>query len=468
MRKENQITEWKESWNDDYLKWICGYANAYGGTLYIGINDKGEVIGLKNAKKLLESIPNKITQSMGIVCDVNLKTKKGFEYLEIKVDKYPMLISLHGKSYKRSGSTLQMISGNELEKQLYGNRKISWDGYPVPKLKITDLSSTAIALFKEKAVKNNRLTKTDVSGSKQFLLENLTIIDDNGAICRAGMLAFAKNPEKWVTGAYIKIGYFGKSDSDLQYYDEIHGPLIEQIDKTIDLIYTKYFKALITYEGIQRVEQYMFPKAAFREILLNAVVHKDYTSYNPIQISIYPDHFYIWNDGVMPKGLRTTEQLFKKHSSKPFNPKLANIFFMTGMIEAWGRGFDKIKEACDEDNATLPEYDINEDGIMVYGPACSRYKELLLGHSDQVSDQVSDRVSNQVGDKVDIKSQNDVERKILSFCREEHSILEIMDYCGYTNRTYFRRTFMKPLVEKGKLHLSNPNSPQSPNQRYYS
>ena len=110
MKKESQTIEWKESWDDEYLKWICGYANAYGGTICIGINDNGEVVGVKNAKKLLESLPNKITQSMGIVCDVNLKTRKGLEYIEIKVDKYPMLISLRGKSYKRSGSTLQTIS----------------------------------------------------------------------------------------------------------------------------------------------------------------------------------------------------------------------------------------------------------------------------------------------------------------------------------------------------------------------
>lgn len=66
------------------------------------------------------------------------------------------------------------------------------------------------------------------------------------------------------------------------------------------LIYTKYLKALIDYKEIQRVEQYMFHRDAFRKILLNAIVHKDYIGYNPIQISIYEDKMYIWNDGVMP------------------------------------------------------------------------------------------------------------------------------------------------------------------------
>ena len=80
--------------------------------------------------------------------------------------------------------------------------------------------------------------------------------------------------------------------------------------------YTKYMKALIAYEGIQRVEQFMFHKDAFREILLNAIVHKDYSSCNPIQISVYEDKIYIWNDGEMPPNLDSTDKLFMKHSSK--------------------------------------------------------------------------------------------------------------------------------------------------------
>ena len=90
--------------------------------------------------------------------------------------------------------------------------------------------------------------------------------------------------------------------------------------------------------------------------VLNAIVHKDYSSCNPIQISVYEDKIYIWNDGEMPLNLNSTEKLFMKHSSKPYNPKLANIFFKSGMIEAWARGFEKIKEACGLYDGTLPEY----------------------------------------------------------------------------------------------------------------
>jgi ATP-dependent DNA helicase RecG len=91
--KENQNTEWKESWRDEYLKWICGFANAEGGVLDIGRNDKGVVVGLPDAKKLLEDLPNKIRDVLGIMADVNLREEAGKEYLEIRVEPYPYPVS---------------------------------------------------------------------------------------------------------------------------------------------------------------------------------------------------------------------------------------------------------------------------------------------------------------------------------------------------------------------------------------
>jgi len=75
--------EWKETWKDEYLKWICGFANANGGRIFIGKNDKGEIIGLKNSKKLLEDIPNKIQNHLGIICDVILHNKNEKQFIEI-------------------------------------------------------------------------------------------------------------------------------------------------------------------------------------------------------------------------------------------------------------------------------------------------------------------------------------------------------------------------------------------------
>lgn len=196
--KESQSIEWKESWQDEYLKWICGYANASGGTIYIGTDDKGSVIGIDNAKQLLEKIPNKITTTMGIIADVNILYKGELEYLQIVVEKYPSLISFRGKYYYRSGSTMREITGKELEKALLKTQGRTWDGVPIPKLSVSDLKKDAIDLFKEKAVKKGRLTNEEVNVSDEILLDNLHLFDDEGYLMRAAMLAFYKDPEKWV------------------------------------------------------------------------------------------------------------------------------------------------------------------------------------------------------------------------------------------------------------------------------
>lgn len=452
--KESQSIEWKESWQDEYLKWICGYANAYGGTIYIGKDDNGKVIGIDNARELLERIPNKVTDTMGIIVDVNLLYEGTLEYLEIIVDKYPSLISLRGKYYYRSGSTMREITGKELERMLLKTQGRTWDSAPLIKISVDDLKQDAIRLFKEKAVRSGRMSEEDAEVDDSILMDNLHLIDEDGYLTRAAMLAFYRDPEKWVTGAYIKVGYFGKSDADLLFQDEIHGPLIEQVDKTVDLVYTKYLKALISYEGIQRIEQFMFHRDAFREILLNAVVHKDYSSCNPIQISVYEDKLYIWNDGQMPANLDSTEKLFNKHSSKPYNPKLANVFFKSGMIEAWGRGFEKIKEACKAYDGPLPEYEINESGIMVLCKACDKYLAILSGnvHHDQNDDQ----------------DGHDMVMMIINYCKEPKSVPEIMDKFGFESKTSFRRKYLNDLVTSGKLKMTIPDAPKSKNQKYYS
>lgn len=210
-------------------------------------------------------------------------------------------------------------------------------------------------------------------------------------------------------------------------------------------------KALLSYEGIQRVEQFMFHRDAFREILLNAIVHKDYSSCNPIQISVYEDKIYIWNDGEMPADLDSTDKLFMKHSSKPYNPKWANVFFKSGMIEAWGRGFEKIKEACKVYDGPLPEYEINKSGIMVLCKACDRYLELLRD---------DDHNHDQVG--------HDMVMMILDYCKEPKSVPEIMENFGFESKTSFKRKYLKGLLESGKLKRTLPDKPKSKNQKYYS
>ena len=359
---EMQNTEWKASWRDEYLKWICGFANAKGGKIYIGKDNKGNVVGVADAKKLLEDIPNKTKDILGIIVDVNLHTTTEGEYLEINVEDYPYPVNYKGQYHYRSGSTKQELKGAALNKFMLQKKGKKWDGVPVPNVSVSDLKDETFDFFRKRAYKSKRIEEEVLTDSNKHLIENLQL-KENDFLKRAAILLFHPKPENFITGSYIKIGFF-KSDSELIYQDEIHGNIFEQIEKTMDLLFAKYIKANISYEDIQRVETYEYPKEAVREALLNAIIHKDYSGNTPIQISVYKDKIMLWNEGQLPENW-TIETLTKKHPSKPFNPDIANAVFRCGYIESWGRGTIKIIEKCKEAGLPTPSYYYESSGFWV-------------------------------------------------------------------------------------------------------
>ena len=91
---ETQNIEYKQSWHDDYLKWVCGFANAQGGVIFIGKDDNGNVVGINDYKKLMDDIPNKIRNAIGIMVEVNLYEETGKHFIEIVTHPYSVPISL--------------------------------------------------------------------------------------------------------------------------------------------------------------------------------------------------------------------------------------------------------------------------------------------------------------------------------------------------------------------------------------
>ena len=219
--KEKQNIEWKETWKEDYLKWICGFANAQGGKIYIGKNDDGTVTGIANARKLLEDIPNKVRDVLGIIVDVNLYSEENKDYLEIVTlpSSYP--VNYKGEYHYRSGSTKQLLKGTALTQFLFEKTGITWDSIPLDNLSADDFWRDSFDIFRKQAILSKRMDEKDLNMTNEQLLDSLGLIKD-GKILRAGMMLFHQNPEKWINGSYIKIGYF-ESDSEISYMDEIHG-----------------------------------------------------------------------------------------------------------------------------------------------------------------------------------------------------------------------------------------------------
>ena len=421
---EQQTTEYKQQWHNEYLKWICGFANAQGGELIIGKNDQGEVVGISNAGKLLEDIPNQVRDLMGILVDVDLHREEALEYLAIRVEAYPYPVSYKGEYHYRSGSTKQELKGAVLDRFLLRRQGKHWDSVPVPHLSVEDLSGGVVDQFRHLALKSKRLDRDVLDEQTAVLISRLHLMDGE-YLKRAAVLLFHPDPEQFVTGAYVKIGFF-RTDADLLYHDEVHGDLFTQVSKTVDLLLTKYFRAMISYEGLQRVETYPLPEDALREVILNAIIHKDYASSTPVQVSVYEDRLMIWNSGQLPDEWGV-EDLLRKHPSKPYNPDIANAFFRAGMIESWGRGIERIQQSCREAGLKLPEFSYQHSDLWVV---------FHLGLSEKTSEKTSEKILQAIREN------------------EKVTISELSDRIGVTTRSIERN--IKKLQEDGVLERVGP------------
>ncbi len=427
---ESQNVEYKESWRDEYLKWVCGFANAQGGTIYIGINDTGDIVGVKNIKKLMEDIPNKIQIGLGIVADVNKHTKNGLDYIEIKVQPSSFPISYHGEFHYRSGATKQLLTGIALSQFIMRKTGFHWEDVTVDNITVDDLDDESFKIFRREALRSKRMTKEELNISNGELLSKLRLVSD-GKLKRSAVLLFYSDPQIIQNGSCVKIGKFGEG-ADLQYQDILEGSLITTADKVIDLIYLKYLKAKITYEHDRRVETYPFAREAVREAVYNAIAHNCYLFGVPIQIRIEDEAMIISNSCILPEGW-TAETLMEPHDSIPYNPDIANVFYRAGYIEAWGRGIQKICDECRALGADLPRYEILGNGIRVHFHAL---KSALIEQT-KVLNRQSGGLDGGLADR------------IVEMIRSDSliTVLEIADNLGMSKRTVERE--MKKLRESG-------------------
>lgn len=426
---ESQNIEWKESWRDEYLKWICGFANAQGGKVYIGVDDTGKVVGVRNGKRLLEEIPNKIQTNLGFLADVNLLSKNNLEYIEISVSPSSYPVSYKGEYHFRSGSTKQILRGTALTEFISSKTGIRWEDSVIEGINVEDLDKESFDIFRREAIRSKRMTKADLNMSNAELLDSLDLLNE-GKLTRAAVLLFHRTPQKWMFGTYTRIGKFGKG-SDLQYQDEVIGSLLMQAERVMELIYLKYLKAPVTYDNLTRVETYPFPKDAVREALYNALVHSRWSAGIPIQVRIEDDAMYISNECAFPSDW-TMESLLQRHQSRPYNPKIARAFFRAGYIESWGRGIQKIFEVCNEYGALQPEYVVHSEDIMIKLAAVS--------------------ISDKQFSKLDSKAEGTaLKTKIVEYLQNQPTATqkELQEVLNET-RTHIQKN-VKELVNEGRI-----------------
>jgi len=358
---EHQNIEYKQGWHDEYLKWVCGFANAIGGVIYIGLDDEGNVVHLTNYDRLLEDIPNKIRNAMGIICDVQLHDEEGKKYISIKVNPYSVAVSLCGRYYYRSGSTKMELTGVELNEFLLKKAGKTWDDVIEEGATVKDIDEASITKFIADSNEKGRMPETKGLSTFQ-ILEKLQLTEGR-KLKRAAIVLFGKDPNRFYPNVQVKIGRFGRDSTDLKFHEIVEGNLVHMLAEVQAQLNHKFLTRPVDFVGMQRVEKDEYPVAALREMLLNALVHRTYMGAH-IQLRVFDDRLSIWNEGGLPYGL-TVEELKGEHNSRPRNPKIAKACFMAGYIDTWGRGTLKIYKTCNEHG--LPEPDIIEKdgGFMV-------------------------------------------------------------------------------------------------------
>jgi len=353
---EQQNVEYKQSWHDDYLKWVCGFANAQGGRIYIGKNDGGNVIGVDDTKRLMDEIPNKIKNNMGITAEVNLLQEDSKYFIEILVLPYSVPISLRGRYYYRSGSVKQELTGAALNEFLLKRAGHTWDDVIETRATFDDIDERTVKIYLRKAEEAGRLP--DIDGlSIPELLEKLRLAS-NGQLKRAAIVLFGKDPGRFYPNTFVKIGKFADNDFEIKFQETEEGNIILVLDKILRQLDHKFLIRKISFEGMNRIETLEYPIVALREILLNALIHRNYMG-APTQIRVYDNKLYVWNHGKLPEGI-TLNQLTQFHSSYPRNPILAEACFKGGFIDSWGSGIMKIVDSCKA--AGLPTPILEEDG----------------------------------------------------------------------------------------------------------
>jgi ATP-dependent DNA helicase RecG len=352
---EQQNIEYKQSWHDDYLKWVCGFANAQGGVIFIGKDDNGNVVGIDDSKKLMGDIPNKVRNAMGITVEVNLHEENGNQFIEIVTLPYTVPVSLRGRYYYRSGSTKQELTGNSLNEFLLRKSGKTWDDVIEPRATFDDIDENTFSAFLKMSEEKGRLP--DVVGlTTQHIFEKL-LLTEKGQLKRGALVLFGKNPERFYPTTFVKIGRW--EGNNILFHDVEEGNLFTLLRNVTNKLNNDYLKQKIHFEGLYRIETGEYPREAMREVLLNALVHRNYMG-APIQIRVYDDKMNIWNDGGLPTGI-SLESLKRPHSSNPRNPIIAGVCFKGGLIDAWGSGTVKIIETCLQAGLPEPEL-IEQDG----------------------------------------------------------------------------------------------------------
>lgn len=354
---ESETVELKEIYTSDLKKEIVAFANTNGGTIYIGVQDSGEIIGVDNADFVMQQISNSLRNSIrpdvSMFTNIELLQEEHVSFIKLTVTqgtKKPYYLSDKGLKptgvYVRSGTTSAPASEDAIRMMI---KMTDGDSFEANRSLVQELTFNRL----NEELKKRGLEFTEVQ------MKNLGILSSDDIYTNMGLLVSDQCKHS------IKFAIFQGTDK-LVFRDrkELTGSLFAQLTdayKTIDF----YNGTKATFHDLLRIDERDYPEDAVREALLNAIVHRDYSFSGSTFINLYSDRLEIISLGGLVSGLSLEAAMLGV--SQPRNEKLASLFYRMKLIEAYGTGISKII-SCYKGLAVQPKFENVEGAFRVILP----------------------------------------------------------------------------------------------------
>ncbi len=404
---------------DSIARNLCALLNADGGRVVVGVSDDGKAIGIEDAVKhkseMQAYLINVIVPDAPITISIEILGQK--ELLMFKVwggTKQPYIFD--GSIYYRRGISTQKATSKEIS-ELIHDRQLSeqhWERQITLGVELDDLDKGLIRKTITESRKNHR-SNFENDDILEFLTHYGLYI--NGSFTNACVVLFAKKPSKFIPQVRVRLTEYaeGKTDKHLIRNEILEGNLFTVRDELEKYVNGLGVRSVFDKKQWKRLD-FSFPKRALQEGIINALMHRDYSSFSSsITISVYPDKFVVSNSGKLPDDIKISD-LKRNHDSHPVNPDIAHIVFLNGLIDKLGRGTIRVIEECKDAGLRAPEWKETSNSIVLTfnGPkGLSEKKERIDAASDAASDAVKRLIRDAVSDAVsDAASDAVIERLI--------------------------------------------------------
>jgi predicted HTH transcriptional regulator len=464
---ESKTLEFKRntSSTEPILKSVIAFANTAGGIILIGVDDDGTIVGVDDPAHIQEQLTNTIAHRIKpqILPDFHVFEATGKSVLVIQVDHAPIPYYLSDKGeengvYVRLGNSNRLASKETITEIKRVNHPPFFDKAPCDHVAGSDLDNQLI-----QSVFSKRDFAIDTAKLLSFgllLKKGKHIVASNG-----GVILFGK-PEirqMYFPFAEVRCARFaGTTRAEFIDRLNIEDGILRAIDEVPKFI-RRNTKMAGKFGQMKRKDIPEYPIDGIREALTNALVHANYEIPGTrIFVAIYDNKLEIQNPGIMPPGM-SIEQ-FKAGVSRIRNPVIARVFGELGLIEEWGSGYKRIKDACQRDGYPEPQWEELGNVLRVtFFPHQEVATGTKLGPSwDQVGTKLGPSW-DQVGTMVELGLEL---KTILDLCQQPNTIAELMKAIRWKNRTKFRQKFIGPLLEKNLLKMTIPDKPKSSKQKY--